>query len=98
MVDSSAGKKLSQARLAKQLTIDEAAHATKLRPDKIVALENDDLARFGSLAYGKGFLQMYARYLGVDISDELRELEVSARTVSIAEYQYLNSLPEPAKP
>jgi cytoskeleton protein RodZ len=98
MVESSAGKILSQARLAKRLTIDEASHATKLRPDKIVALENDDFSRFGSLAYGKGFLQIYARYLGVDISDQLRMMEVPQQTVSIAEYQYLNSAPAPEKP
>ncbi len=98
MVDSSAGKILSQARLAKRLTIDEVAHATKLRPDKIVSLENDDFSRFGSLAYGKGFLQIYARYLGVDISDQLRMMEVPQQTVSIAEYQYLNSAPAPEKP
>jgi len=88
---------LSQTRLAKRLTIDEVAHATKLRPDKIVALENDDFSRFGSLAYGKGFLQIYARYLGVDISDQLRGMESPEKTVSIAEYQYLNS-PAPEKP
>ena len=40
------GKKLCKARLAKGLTIDEAAHATKMRPDKILALENDDYSRF----------------------------------------------------
>ena len=41
MVES-VGKKLSQARLKRGLTIEEAAHATKLRPDKIIALESDD--------------------------------------------------------
>lgn len=97
MVDSSAGKKLSQARLAKQLTIDEVAHATKLRPDKIIALENDDFSRFGSIAYGKGFLQIYARYLGIDLTAQLRALEVPANTVSISDYQYLNT-PHPPAP
>lgn len=97
MVDHSAGKKLSQARLAKQLTIDEVAHATKLRPDKIVALENDDFSRFGSIAYGKGFLQIYARYLGIDLTEQLRALEVPTNTVSISDYQYLNT-PHPPAP
>ena len=52
MVESSAGKKLCDARLARRLSIDEAAHATKMRPDKILALENDDYSRFGGTAYG----------------------------------------------
>jgi cytoskeletal protein RodZ len=97
MIDFSAGKKLSQARLAKHLTIDEVAHATKLRPDKIVALENDDFSRFGSLAYGKGFLQIYARYLGIDLTEQLRALEIPSNTVSISDYQYLNT-PHPPAP
>lgn len=97
MIDTSAGKKLNQARLAKHLTIDEVAHATKLRPDKIIALENDDFSRFGSLAYGKGFLQIYARYLGVDLSEQLRAMEVPSNTVSISDYQYLNT-PHPPAP
>src|SRR3954468_17289704 len=97
MIDYSAGKKLSQARLAKHLTIDEVAHATKLRPDKIVALENDDFSRFGSIAYGKGFLQIYARYLGIDLTEQLRSLEIPANTVSISDYQYLNT-PHPPAP
>jgi cytoskeletal protein RodZ len=96
MVDLSAGKKLSQARLAKQLTIDEVAHATKLRPDKIVALENDDFSRFGSIAYGKGFLQIYGRYLGIDLTEQLRALEIPTTTVSISDYQYLNTTHPPA--
>src|ERR1700709_1112261 len=96
MIDLSAGKKLSQARLAKRLSIDEVSHATKLRPDKIVALENDDFSRFGSIAYGKGFLQIYARYLEIDISEQLRGLEIPTNSVSISDYQYLNTPREPS--
>src|SRR3954470_20859294 len=97
MADSSAGKILSKTRLAKKLTIDEVAHATKLRPDKIVALENDDFSRFGSIAYGKGFLQIYARYLGIARTEPLRAAEIPATTVSISDYQYLNT-PHPPAP
>ena len=49
-------KDLARARLARGLTIDEAAHETKVRPDKIVALESDDYSRFANNAYAKGFL------------------------------------------
>ena len=90
------GKQLCQARLSKGLTIDEAAHATKMRPDKILALENDDYSRFGNNAYAKGFLQIYGRFLGVDISEQFHELETPNR-VSVDDYQYLNHAPEPPK-
>lgn len=88
------GKRLSKARLARQLTIDEAAYATKMRPDKILALENDDYSRFGSGAYAKSFLLLYARYLHVDISDEIRAIETS-NEIRVADYQYLSNAPTP---
>jgi cytoskeletal protein RodZ len=88
------GKRLSQARLKRGLSIDEAAHATKLRPDKIVALENDDYARFPSNSYAKGFLLIYGRFLRVDVSESARALQ-EGNPISVADYQYLNNAPEP---
>jgi cytoskeletal protein RodZ len=93
MVES-VGKKLNQARLKRGLTVDEAAHATRLRPDKIAALENDDYSRFANNIYAKGFLQIYARYLGVDVSDFARTLD-NANPISISDYQYLSNAPTP---
>lgn len=87
------GKILAQARHQRGLTIDEAAHATKLRPDKILALENDDYASFASNAYAKGFLKNYARYLGVDVADFLSTMD-STLPISVADYQYLSNAPE----
>ena len=92
-MSESAGKKLAQARHKRGLTIDEAAHATKLRPEKIVALENDDFASFASNAYAKGFLKNYARYLGIDVSAYLGALD-STLPISVADYQYLSNAPE----
>ena len=87
------GQKLSNARHAKGLSVDDVAHATKLRPDKVLALEHDDYSRFPNNAYVKGFLQLYARYLGVDVRVALSELE-NPSPVSVSDYQYLNSVPE----
>jgi cytoskeletal protein RodZ len=74
-MDESVGKRLSKARLKRGLSIDEAAHATRLRPDKIVALENDDYSMFANNVYAKGFLQIYGRFLDVDVSEYARSLE-----------------------
>ena len=92
-MSESVGKKLAQARQQLGLSLDEAAHATRLRPDKIIALENDDLASFASAAYAKGFLKNYARYLGVDIDDFLSTFD-SSLPISVADYQYLSNAPE----
>src|ERR1700760_1219568 len=93
MVES-VGKKLNQARVKRGLSIDEAAHATRLRPDKIAALENDDYSRFANNIYAKGFLQIYARYLNVDVSDFARTLD-NANPISVSDYQYLSNAPVP---
>jgi cytoskeletal protein RodZ len=93
MVDS-VGKKLSQTRLKRGLTLEEVAHVTKLRPDKIVALETDDYSSFPSNAYAKGFLQIYARYLRVDVSEFLSSLD-SSNSISVEDYQYLSNAPTP---
>jgi cytoskeletal protein RodZ len=90
----SIGKKLCQARLARGLSLEDAAHATRARPEKLIALENDDYGRFGSNAYAKGFLQIYGRYHNVDVSEHVRALEIP-RQVTISDYQYLNNAPEP---
>lgn len=92
-MSESAGRILAQARHKRGLTIDEAAHATKLRPEKILALENDDYASFASNAYAKGFLKNYARFLDVDVADFLGALD-STLPISITEYQYLKNAPE----
>jgi cytoskeletal protein RodZ len=88
------GKKLCKARLAKGLTIDEAAHATKMRPDKILALENDDYSRFANNTYAKGFLVIYGRFLNIDVAAQVRTLEGPAR-LNVEDYQYLNRSPDP---
>src|ERR1700760_4372894 len=91
MVES-VGKKLNQARVKRGLTIDEAAHATRLRPDKISALENDDYSRFANSIYAKGFLQIYARFLDVDVAEFARTLD-NANPISVGDYQYLSNAP-----
>jgi cytoskeletal protein RodZ len=93
MVES-VGKKLGQARQRRGLTLEEVAHVTKLRPDKIVALENDDYSSFPSNAYAKGFLQIYARYLNVNVSEFLSSLD-STNSISVDDYQYLSNAPAP---
>ena len=93
-MSESVGKQLCQARTRRGLTIDEAAHATKLRPDKIVALENDDYSRFASNSYARGFLLIYGKFLKVDVSDVTHTIE-SSNPIAIDDYQYLNNAPRP---
>jgi cytoskeletal protein RodZ len=93
MVDT-VGKKLQQARLQKHISLEEASRVTKMRPDRITDLEHDDYTQFPSLTYAKGFLLIYAKYLGVDVSDFARSFE-NETPIGSGDYQYLENTPEP---
>jgi cytoskeletal protein RodZ len=88
------GRRLQRARQEKKLTIDEVAAATKIRPERIVDLEADDLTHFPSLVYARSFLVKYARFLGLDIQDDLENFQVN-RAVAFGEFKYLTAVPPP---
>jgi cytoskeletal protein RodZ len=87
---NSVGSKLQQARLSKQLSIEEAARVTRIRPDKLLDLEEDNYSNFPSMSYAKGFLLLYARFLGVDVREFADSLH-SPNPVSTDDYEYLNA-------
>ena len=88
------GMRLQKARQAKNWSVDEVAAATKIRPERIVDLERDDLSGFPSLVYGRSFLVKYAKHLGVDIQDDLEQIQVGS-TVGLGQYHYLRATPPP---
>jgi cytoskeleton protein RodZ len=93
------GKKLKEARLARGLTLDEAGRMTKIRPAQLEDIENEDFSRFASLAYAKGFLVIYGKFLEVDVTPYLEAFETS-ETLTVDGYSYLQDAPdpEPARP
>jgi cytoskeletal protein RodZ len=86
------GTKLKAARLARNLSIEEVSHVTKMRPDRIRELEGDDYSHFPSLAYAKAFLANYARYLKVDLSDVLSSFNTGS-PIGNQDYEYLSGTP-----
>lgn len=84
------GKKLQHARLRRQISIDDAARITRLRPAQVLDLENDNYTNFPNIAYAKGFLLIYAKFLDVDVSEFAETMETS-NPVAIDEYEYLNT-------
>ena len=88
------GKKLQDARLARGLTLDEAGRMTKIRPAQLQEIENEDFSQFASLAYAKGFLLIYGRFLDVDVTPYLEAFETS-ETLTTDGYSYLQETPEP---
>ncbi len=90
MVES-VGSKLQRARLARKLDIEEVADRTKIRPDRLIDLEADEYSHFPNLTYAKSFLAKYAKFLGVDIEEDLETFQIS-RSISMGDYQYLSSI------
>jgi len=93
------GKKLQEARLARGLTLEEAGRLTKIRPAQLNDIENEDFSQFASLAYAKGFLVIYGKFLEVDVTPYLEAFETS-ETLTVDGYSYLQDAPdpEPARP
>src|SRR6187399_1908785 len=91
------GKKFQDARLSRGLTLDEAARMTKIRPARLAEIEADDFSQFPSLAYAKGFLLIYGKFLDVDVTPYLDAFETS-REVSVDGYSYLQDAPNTPPP
>ncbi|HEY1582023.1 MAG TPA: helix-turn-helix domain-containing protein [Chthoniobacterales bacterium] len=86
------GKKLQEVRLAKKISLEEAARVTKIRPSRIQEIEAEDFSSFSSLAYAKGFLLIYGKYLDVNVTPYLDAFETS-REVTVDGYSYLQESP-----
>lgn len=93
----STGTRLRKERLSKGLSLQDVSQATRIRPEHLAALEADDFSQFPSHAYGRGFLTMYGRHLGVDVTQQASSLEGHS-AVNNRKYQYLENAPIPPLP
>ncbi len=82
---------LAHARLARGVTVEEAAQATRMRPGLIRALEDSNLTQFPNAAYAKSFLLMYAKYLHIDMKGVAGTIDTSTQ-MRVEDFQYLTSL------
>ncbi|MBA3650694.1 MAG: helix-turn-helix domain-containing protein [Chthoniobacterales bacterium] len=89
------GKKLQEARLRKKISVEEASRVTKIRALRLQEIEAEDFSSFSSLAYAKGFLLIYGKYLDVDVTPYLETFETS-RELSVDGYSYLQDAPATA--
>ena len=87
------GKKLQDARLRKKISLEEASRVTKIRASRLQEIENEDFSSFSSLAYAKGFLLIYGKFLDVDVTPYLDAFETS-HEVSVDGYSYLQEAPD----
>jgi len=62
----SIGENLREARHHKKVSLEDASRATRIKIDILEQLESDEFDRLAAPTYTKGFLKLYAEYLGLD--------------------------------
>lgn len=60
------GQVFKAARGKKGVTASQAAVATRIKIQHIEEMERDDFSRMAAPTYAKGFIRLYAEYLGLD--------------------------------
>ncbi len=65
------GQRLRAAREARDMTLQDAAHHTRIPAVRLQFMEEDNLAAFGSMAYAKSFVKSYSQFLDVDAGEVL---------------------------
>src|SRR2546425_12601529 len=73
----SLGEYLQRAREAKGLTVEEAAARTRILPQFLKAVEENNYARLPDEVFAKGFVRSYARILGLDEAAVIRKFDES---------------------
>ncbi len=76
------GSTLKQKREARHLSIEQVAEQTRIRKHYLQALENDDLSVIPSMVQARGFLRIYAEFLGLNL-DELSSAPRSNESQSV---------------
>jgi cytoskeletal protein RodZ len=62
----SIGELLQEARRNKRASLEDASRATRIKMEILQQLEADEFDRLAAPTYTKGFLRLYAEYLGLD--------------------------------
>jgi cytoskeleton protein RodZ len=81
-MDDSVGNKLREARHRRELTLEEAEQATKIRVRYLQAIEKEDWDVLPGDTYTRAFVRTYGAFLGLDgeeLAEEQRRLRGAAR-------------------
>lgn len=80
----SIGDILKKTREKRNLTVEDVYKTIKIHPNYIKALEANDFSAFSGKVHSKGFLKLYAEYLGLNVTEMMalwrREYEQTFET------------------
>jgi cytoskeleton protein RodZ len=71
------GERLEEARKRKGISVREAAEATKIRGDYLLAMENNSFEIALPEIYVRGFLKIYTNYLRLDLDKVMAEFDAT---------------------
>ncbi len=66
------GNLFQRTRRSQHKTVQEAVEDTRINPGAIEALEADDFASLPAEVFTRGFIKLYAKYLGLDPEETLK--------------------------
>ena len=89
------GEQLKLAREARKLTIKQVVLATRVRAHYLQAMEIDDFSAMPSAAQARGFLRLYADFLGLDADSLTNKLRGETNSVPAPQPQIENPAPDP---
>ncbi len=72
------GERLKRTRENKKMTLDDVARATKITTRMLSALEQEKFDQLPGGVFNKGFVRAYARHLGLDEEQALRDYAQAA--------------------
>ncbi|MFW5871325.1 MAG: helix-turn-helix domain-containing protein [Verrucomicrobiota bacterium] len=82
------GRKLREAREEKELSQSEVASGTRMKVQMVSAIEEEDFSDVAAPIYGKGFIKLYAEFVGLDPQPLINEYV----------NEFVNPPPPPAPP
>ncbi|OGV72589.1 MAG: hypothetical protein A2269_01170 [Lentisphaerae bacterium RIFOXYA12_FULL_60_10] len=104
------GEELRKARLDRKLTPSQVAAATRMKVQVVESLEREDFSSIAAPIYSKGFIKLYAEYVGIDprpliddfvnrfVNPHVPEPQVVMEAEPVAGQVVSPELPEAGKP
>jgi cytoskeletal protein RodZ len=94
----SIGQQLKKARQTRKLTIEQVTQATHIRAHAIGALETDDFDALPSPVQARGFLRLYADYLGLSLEELIANQRASSAELAPQQTETISTAVETEAP
>src|ERR1700683_3086103 len=76
------GALLKQKREEKGVSLEEVSVATKIGVRVLMSIEEGDIEKLPPRAFVRGFIQSYAKYLGLDVREILNKFQEAVGTTN----------------